>query len=270
MIFLLAIGGLFLMETFDFETLNSSDVSGDNTIADGGNTDSGEGNASAGANDLIRQSPFGPLLDLPGVDGPEDIFGNVGIPDSSEGNPFEGGGGDNPVAGGGDLPYGGNPFAGDNFWNIFAGGVNPADTSSFGGSSNSPNGSNDSSGGGDNPFPGGSNPFAGGSNPLVGSGNPFADDNGNASNQDENDDLLNGGLSQRLEGDTGNNQLYAGINSLIDQIRNDFLEISSGWNFDQQTFTQGIGTSDSNALNNTFNADQLLPFPTGNEVVSQK
>jgi PPE-repeat protein len=240
------------METFDFETLNSSN---------GDNTDSGEGNASAGANDLIRQSPFGPLLDLPGVDGPEDIFGNVGVPDSSEGNPFEGGG-DNPVAGGGDLPYGGNPFAGDNFWNIFAGGVNPADTSSFGGGSNSANGSNGSSGSGNNPF-------AGGSNPLVGGGNPFAGDNSNTSNPDENDDvddLLNGGLSQRMEGDTGNNQLYTGINSLIDQIGKDFLElISSGWNFDQQTFTQGIGTSDSNALNNTFNGDQLLPFPTGNE-----
>jgi hypothetical protein len=35
---------------------------------------SGEGDS----NELIEQSPFGPLLDIPGIDGAEDIFGNVG------------------------------------------------------------------------------------------------------------------------------------------------------------------------------------------------
>ena len=40
-------------------------------------------------NELIRQSPFGPLLDLPGIDGVEDIFGNIG-----------GAGGENPFGGG--------------------------------------------------------------------------------------------------------------------------------------------------------------------------
>ena len=46
------------------------------------------------------QSPFGRLLDLPGIDGPQDIFGN--LPQ----------GGDNPFAGGGDPDASGNPFAG--------------------------------------------------------------------------------------------------------------------------------------------------------------
>lgn len=85
-------------------------------------------------NELLRQSPFGPLLDIEGVNGNkltvEDIFGNLGAP-----------GGDNAFSGGvsfdANSPYGGNPFAGDNFWNIFAGGVNPAN----------PTGSNPSGGG---------------------------------------------------------------------------------------------------------------------------
>ncbi len=70
--------------------------------------------------ELLRQSPFGVLFDIPGVDGVEDIFGNV---DFSSGNsPFGSGGA--PLNE--NSPYGGNPFAGDNFWNFFAGGVNPS------------------------------------------------------------------------------------------------------------------------------------------------
>ncbi|WP_009631715.1 PEP-CTERM sorting domain-containing protein [Synechocystis sp. PCC 7509] len=76
-------------------------------------------------NELLRQSPFGPLLDIEKADGSKvtvgDIFGNLGAPGGS--NPFAGGAGF-----GGNSPYGGNPFAGDNFWNLFAGGVNPSNT----------------------------------------------------------------------------------------------------------------------------------------------
>ena len=87
-------------------------------------------------NELLRQSPFGPLLDIEKADGSkvtaQDIFGNVGAGGGSFGS---GGASFNQ-----DSPYGGNPFAGDNFWNTFAGGVNPTTFSSsnipaFGGDS---------------------------------------------------------------------------------------------------------------------------------------
>lgn len=76
-------------------------------------------------NELLRQSPFGPLLDIEKADGSKvtagDIFGNLGTQGGS--SSFGGSGGANFDE---NSPYGGNPFAGDNFWNIFAGGVNPS------------------------------------------------------------------------------------------------------------------------------------------------
>jgi hypothetical protein len=65
-------------------------------------------------NDLLRDSPFGRLLDIPGIEGAEDIFGNLG----GGGNPF--GGGESPIGGGGMPPSegegggipSGNPWAG--------------------------------------------------------------------------------------------------------------------------------------------------------------
>ena len=89
-------------------------------------------------NELLRQSPFGPLLDIKKADGSNvtagDIFGNLGTQGGS--SSFGGSGGANFDE---NSPYGGNPFAGDNFWNIFAGGVNPSNPtgspSSGGGSS---------------------------------------------------------------------------------------------------------------------------------------
>lgn len=79
--------------------------------------------ANQDINELLRQSPFGPLLDIEKADGSKlnvaDIFGNVGVPGGGEA--FSGG-----VNFDENSPYGGNPFAGDNFWNLFAGGVNPA------------------------------------------------------------------------------------------------------------------------------------------------
>ncbi len=56
---------------------------------------------------LIKQSPFGVLLGLPGVNSAADIFGNIG---GSGSNPFAGGdSGSNPFAG---AAPGSNPFAG--------------------------------------------------------------------------------------------------------------------------------------------------------------
>ena len=76
-------------------------------------------------NELLRQSPFGPLLDIEKADGSKvtagDIFGNLGTQGGS--SSFGGSGGANFDE---NSPYGGNPFAGENFWNIFAGGVNPS------------------------------------------------------------------------------------------------------------------------------------------------
>jgi PEP-CTERM motif len=106
-------------------------------------------------NELLRQSPFGPLLDIKGADGNnitvETIFGNLGAPGSN--SSFSGG-----ASFDANSPYGGNPFAGDNFWNTFAGGVNPSN----------PTGSNTSGGGFGSPSTTGGST----SNPV----NPFASD----------------------------------------------------------------------------------------------
>ncbi|NJK48657.1 hypothetical protein HC931_11140 [Candidatus Gracilibacteria bacterium] len=63
----------------DRTTLEASSVT---TNSNGGETMNEEE-----LNDLLRDSPFGRLLDIPGVEGAEDIFGNLG-----GGNPFGGGG----------------------------------------------------------------------------------------------------------------------------------------------------------------------------------
>jgi hypothetical protein len=103
--------------------------------------ESGGGQAGGQGSDLaslLAQSPFGRLLDLPGIDGPEDIFGNV-AGDFSGGNPF---------AGTGAMP-GSNPFSG------FGGGMNPF-ASGSGGDQAGPFGAGgeDSAGGEANPFAG--------------------------------------------------------------------------------------------------------------------
>ncbi|PSB11245.1 hypothetical protein C7B62_06160 [Pleurocapsa sp. CCALA 161] len=78
-----------------------------------------DGSDEGDLNELIRQSPFGVLLDIPGIDGVEDIFGNVGGGE----NPFAGGAGGAgdaaaPVEGNTEPPTmdaggagGSNPFA---------------------------------------------------------------------------------------------------------------------------------------------------------------
>ena len=89
-----------------------------------GSEDTSDDSGSKPSNDmakLLEGSPFGSLKEVLGEDGLSTIFSGVGG-DSSGTSPF-GGGGSSAMSG--DLPYGGNPFAGDNFWNIFAGGVKP-------------------------------------------------------------------------------------------------------------------------------------------------
>jgi hypothetical protein len=90
--------------------------------------------------DEMNLGPFDRLIGLPGIESPEDIFGNVGGNFGGE-NPF--GGGSISMGSTSESPYGMNPFAGDNFWNIFAGGVNPSQMN-FGNNSNFS--------GGDTPF----------------------------------------------------------------------------------------------------------------------
>jgi hypothetical protein len=90
---------------------SNGDSSGDRTSLEASSTttdsNGGETMNEEELNDLLRDSPFGRLLDIPGVEGAEDIFGNLG-----GGNPF-GGGGSIPVGEGegGGAP-GGNPWAG--------------------------------------------------------------------------------------------------------------------------------------------------------------
>ena len=172
-------------------TGNSTNNQGNSSMEetmDGNNMQSGSENVNIG--------PFNRLLDIQGADGenlgPQDIFGNLG------GGSMEGGGGfgGSEDGEGGppsdidfeELPYGGNPFAGDNFWTIFNGGVNPAEAGSggfggggMGGGSNPFAGGEGGMGGGGNPFAGGEggmggggNPFAGGEGGMGGGGNPFA------------------------------------------------------------------------------------------------
>jgi len=119
-----------------------------------------------GGTENINLGPFNRLLDIEGVDGVGDIFGGMG--GEGEGSLPEG-------VDFSQLPYNGNPFAGDNFWDIFNGGVNPADGNFGGGDEITEGGENPFAGGegGENPFAGGEggeNPFAGGE----GGENPFA------------------------------------------------------------------------------------------------
>ncbi|MDF5724412.1 MAG: hypothetical protein PUP91_28920 [Rhizonema sp. PD37] len=59
--------------------------------------------------------PFDPLLDVQGVKGPQDIFGNISSSSGAD-NPFSMGSSTTTSS---NLAYGGDPFAGENFWNLF-------------------------------------------------------------------------------------------------------------------------------------------------------
>ncbi|MFN6450307.1 MAG: hypothetical protein RMX59_033925, partial [Nostoc sp. DedSLP05] len=172
-----------------------------------GLTNSGNNNSSSGGDNQLGNSPFGRLKEVLTPEEFSKLFSGVGNGQNS-GSPF--GGGNN--GDGNNLPYNGNPFAGDNFWDIFAGGVNPSAgnggrdplTGAGSQSTNSINisttkipdglslkanidslvnsrlkeelgdGKIPSFGGGQSPSGGGQNPFGGGSqNPSGGGQNPF-------------------------------------------------------------------------------------------------
>ncbi|BBD68706.1 hypothetical protein NIES4072_39710 [Nostoc commune NIES-4072] len=135
-------------------------------------SNSGSSNPSTSGNNAIGQfgqSPFGRLKEVvPEKDLPK-IFSGVGQGESG-GSPFGGGAAAGASGSQPDLPYGGNPFAGDNFWNIFAGGVNPSKVgggpSAVGGSPSAVGGSPSAVG---SPSAGSSNQGSG-RDPLTGSG----------------------------------------------------------------------------------------------------
>jgi hypothetical protein len=144
---------------------------------------SSEGDQQSGddLNELLGASPFGRLLDIPGIDGVEDIFGNVGG-GAGGGSPF-GGGGAGGFGGGAPSEDGdtsgenggapsGNPFA--NFdplqeGNPFIEGDEP-NISFGGGAGGSPFGG----GGGGSPFGGGGT--AGGGSPFGGASSGVSDE----------------------------------------------------------------------------------------------
>ena len=130
-------------------------------------SNSSSGNSSTSGNNPIEQSPFGRLEVVVGKEGVKNLFSGVGNAEGG-GSPFGGAaaGGSQP-----DLAYGGNPFAGDNFWNIFAGGVNPSKV----GGSPSTGGGIPSTGGGI-PSTGGGIPSTGGGIPSTGGGNQGSGD----------------------------------------------------------------------------------------------
>ena len=106
------------MENYNFDSFSSG---ADSFGSEDTSTDSGS-ETSNDMGKLLEGSPFGRLKEVLGEDGLSTIFSGVGG-DSSGSSPFGGDGGSSAMSG--DSPYGGNPFAGDNFWNIFAGGVKP-------------------------------------------------------------------------------------------------------------------------------------------------
>jgi hypothetical protein len=107
-------------------------------------SNSAGGNSSTSGNNPLRDSPFGRLGEVLSEEELTNLFSGVG--NGQGGGSSFGGGGSQP-----DLAYGGNPFAGDNFWNIFAGGVNP-----------SAGGGRPSTGGGNDPLTGGGSSSTGG------------------------------------------------------------------------------------------------------------
>jgi hypothetical protein len=167
------------------------------TTSESNSLEPGTDGSSSDINDLLLQSPFGRLSEVLGVEDLANIFSGVGDAADSDNanNPFASSN-PNPDS---DLAYGGNPFAGDNFWNIFAGGVNPAQ--------------------------GNNNPFTSVDSPIV-SGDIVSGDNATSSNNlvsTENDlsstDLNNllqqspfGPLSEVL-GTEGLTTIFSGIGS---------------------------------------------------------
>lgn len=151
----------------------------------------GNNGSSGDVNDLLLQSPFGRLSEVLDVEALANIFSGVGdAADSNNAeNPFAS---DNPNSES-DLAYGGNPFAGDNFWNIFAGGVNPGEED---------------------------NPFTSAESPLVSEDNTTSSDNLVPTQNDLSSTDLNNLLQQspfgplsEVTGEEGLTNIFSGIGS---------------------------------------------------------
>ncbi|WP_341528851.1 hypothetical protein WKK05_05870 [Nostoc sp. UHCC 0302] len=143
-------------------------------MADTNNSGSSNAPSNEELINQLKNSPFGPVFEIPNADQDEIL--------AAFGKAFGDGGGKNPFPTGSspdNLPYDGNPFAGENFWNIFAGGVDPTkggDPLTGGGGSPFPTGGSGSpfpTGGSGSPFPTG-----GSGNPPTGGGSPFPTDGG--------------------------------------------------------------------------------------------
>lgn len=161
------------------------------TTSESNSLEPGNDGSSSDVNDLLLQSPFGRLSEVLDVEDLSNIFSGVGdAADSSNAeNPFAS---NNPNSES-DLAYGGNPFAGDNFWNIFAGGVNPGE---------------------------GDNPFTSAESPLASEGNTTSNDNLVPTQNDLSSTDLNNLLQQspfgplsEVLGDEGLTNIFSGIGS---------------------------------------------------------
>lgn len=163
---------------------------GSNPMAGGSNPFTGGGDASSGGTpvsgddltSLLKQSPFGPLVDLIGAEALVQSFMMAGNP--SGGNPFDGSGG-NPSSGG-DSPTSGstNPMAGGGS-NPFAGGSTNSSGNADSDNQITGNGNSSFSDGtwnfnntditsvGNNLATSGSNPFASAGNLDTSDSNPF-------------------------------------------------------------------------------------------------
>jgi len=161
------------------------------TTSESNSLEPGNDGSSGDVNDLLLQSPFGRLSEVLDVEDLANIFSGVGdaADSSNTENPFTS---NNPNSES-DLAYGGNPFAGDNFWNIFAGGVNPGE---------------------------GDNPFTSAESPLVSEDNTTSSDNLVPTQNDLSSTDLNNLLQQspfgplsEVLGDEGLTTIFSGIGS---------------------------------------------------------
>ena len=205
-------------DSYDFGSFENDGQNGGNSFggddeSNANSTNSAEEGQQGGddIDELLGQSPFGRLLDIDGVDGAEDIFGNVGGGDGGQMGSSQGGaGGGNPFANFNPLEDG-NPFIEGDEPNVsFSGagensssggadgfgddvsanssemetdggsfsGVFPEDTGSYNYDLSEVDGQYDFSGG-MSADSGGENPFAGGgdesSNPFAGGDVSFGD-----------------------------------------------------------------------------------------------
>ena len=127
-------------DSYDFSSFENDGPNGGNSFggdnennADPANSAEESQQGGDDLNELLGQSPFGPLLDIPGVDGAEDIFGNVGGGAGGQMGGSQGGAGSgNPFANFNPLEDG-NPFIEGDEPNVsFSGAGDSAEGNPFG------------------------------------------------------------------------------------------------------------------------------------------